>query len=91
MQFNLSHKCGYKGTSIETILYLICILSTLTALLTLERFDEQTDLPEPKFMHELYILLTNINQLNSREMSSKKRKKMGIFASHLPKMKDAGR
>ena len=46
---------GYKGTGIESV-NLICMLTNaeLTALLTLDDFDDTTAFPEPKSTQELY-------------------------------------
>ena len=67
----------YKGTGIATV-NLICMLSNaeLNALLTYEKFDETTELPEPRPTNELYILLRS--QLKDRKVWHTKEEVGGI-------------
>ena len=78
---------GYKGTGIETV-NLICMLSNaeLTALLTSEKIDETTELPEPRPTNELYILLRS--QLEDKEKCDILRKKWEEFKAYFLKVKD---
>ena len=58
----------YKGTGIEINqphLHAHTCDTELTALLTLEKFDEQTVLLEPKSTQEMFILLRS--QIKNRE------------------------
>jgi len=78
---------GYKGTGIESV-NLICMLTNaeLTALLTLDDFNETTAFPEPKSTQELYTLLRSY--LEDREKCEVLRKKWTTLKSFLPKVKD---
>ena len=82
LQFNLPpiHKHGVQGHQYwnnQPNLY--AQYCKITALLTLEKFDEQTDLAEPKFTQELYIVLRS--KLDDREMRSKKGKNGNLCKS----------
>ena len=79
---------GYKGTGVETINNVVLLDNAeLTALLTLEIFSAETELPEAKSKDELFALFRP--QLEDPEKLNLLIQKWELFKPHFAKVKDA--